>query len=190
MCVCASGGHPKQLWLHGCVTNSDVESGGAARRLQHPAVESDLSLRWLMQGHSSTLGSRIEYIGTQASMGANKTELVDEQYRQLLTGFSMLRDVDLDGVSGISNHLIKQKVFSNVQLLAFSASLRAAAAAYQTKPTGRGMQSNRSLQHYLVQTDWDRLDELGKQPTLGSEPLEDIVALKMHALGMVCPDAE
>jgi len=54
------------------------------------------------------IDSRIQYIATQASMGANKTELVDEQYRQLLTGFSMLRDVDLDGVSGISNHLIKK----------------------------------------------------------------------------------
>ena len=136
------------------------------------------------------IDSRIEYINTQTMMGAETTELVDEQYRQLLNGFSMLRDVDLNGVTGISSHLIKQKVFSNVQLLAFSASLRAAAAAYQTKPTGRGMQSNRSLQHYLVQTDWDRLDELGKQPTLGSEPLEDIVALKMHALGIVCPDAD
>ena len=93
------------------------------------------------------IDSRIEYINTQTMMGADTTELVDEQYRQLLNGFSMLRDVDLDGVSGISNRLIKQEVFSSVQLLAFSASLRAAAAAYQAKPPGRGMQSNKALQH-------------------------------------------
>jgi hypothetical protein len=99
------------------------------------------------------IDSRIEYIATQESMGANKTELVDEQYRQLLATFSMLRGVDLDAVSGISSHLIKQEVFTSDQFLAFSASLRVVAATHQGKPPGRQMQSNKALEHCLLQSD-------------------------------------
>ena len=108
------------------------------------------------------IDSRIAHISTQVSMGANQIELVDEQYHQLLATFSMLHGVDLDAISRVGNHLVAQNVFSRPQLLASSASLRAAAATHQGKPPCRQMQSIKALEHCLLQSDWDRMEELGK----------------------------
>ena len=66
----------------------------------------------------------------------------------------------------------------------------AVAASHLDKPSSRPMQSNKSIEHYLLQSDWDRLEELGKQPPQGRDQLEDIVAIKVHRLGIVCPDAD
>ena len=77
-----------------------------------------------------------------------KDEVVTEQYHALLAAVSMLRGVGLEDISRVSNHLVAQEVFSRTQLLAFSASLRAAAATTSMdKPPNRQMQSNEALEH-------------------------------------------
>ena len=117
--------------------------------------------------------------------------VVSEQYQTLLTSFSMLRGVDLDTISNVSKHLVAQYVFSHTQLLAFSASLRVAAAATPLDKTDlRQMQSCKAIEHYLTQPDWARLEELGKQPKQFSNHMEDIVAIRMNRLGIVCPDVD
>ena len=68
---------------------------------------------------------RIAHISAQVAMGADKDEVVDEQYHALLGVFPMLHGVDLDAISRVSNHLVAQDLLFRPQLLAFSASLRA-----------------------------------------------------------------
>ena len=133
---------------------------------------------------------RIAHISTQVDMGAERDEVVTEQYNALLSTFSMLRSVELETITRISTHLVAADVFARHHLLAFSASLRATlSAARRDKPTTRKMQRNDALEHYLLESDWNRLEELGKQPKQNSDPLEEIVAIRMHLLGIVCPDA-
>ena len=69
------------------------------------------------------IDSRIVHIAAQVSMGANQAEVVVDQYNQLLSSISMLRGVDLDGITCISQQLVAQGPFSSQQPLAFSASL-------------------------------------------------------------------
>ena len=136
------------------------------------------------------IDQRVGHISAQVALGANKEEVVSEQYQALLTVFSMLHGVELDTISRVSNRLVAQDVFSRPQLLAFSVSLRAAAATRLGQPSQRPMQSNKALEHFLLQSDWDRLQELGQQSMQWSVQLEEIVAVRMHRLGMVCPDAD
>ena len=136
------------------------------------------------------IDQRVGHISAQVALGANKEEVVSEQYQALLTVFSMLHGVELDTISRVSNRLVAQDVFSRPQLLAFSASLRAVAATRLGQPSQRPMQSNKALEHFLLQSDWDRLQELGQQSMQWSVQLEEIVAVRMHRLGMVCPDAD
>ena len=99
---------------------------------------------------------RMVHIVSQVSLGADKDEVVTEQYHALLAAVSMLRGVGLEDISRVSNHLVAQGVFCRKQLLAFSASLRAAAAtASMGKPPARQMQSNEALEHCLLQLEWD-----------------------------------
>ena len=133
---------------------------------------------------------RIAHISTQVDMGAERDEVVTEQYKALLPTLSMLRNVELETITRISTHLVAAGVFARHHLLAFSASLRAAlSATRQDRPTTRSMQSNEALEHYLLESDWNRLEEHGKQPKQNSDPLEEIVSIRMHLLGIVCPDA-
>ena len=76
---------------------------------------------------------RIDHIAKHVSMDSNQAEVVAEQYQQLLSSFSVLCGVDLDGISRISQHLMDAEVFTSAQLLEFSASLRAASAASRRK---------------------------------------------------------
>ena len=52
------------------------------------------------------------------------------------------------------------------------------------------MQRNDALEHYLLEMGWTQLEYLGKQlkPNIGL--MEEIVATRMHLVGIVCPDAE
>ena len=52
------------------------------------------------------------------------------------------------------------------------------------------MQNLDALEHCLLQSDWNQLAELRKQPGKTSDPFEDILASRMHRLGIVCPDAD
>ena len=54
---------------------------------------------------------RIAHNSTQVNMGADKVEVVSEQYHALLAAFSMLRGVGLDTISNVSNHLVAQDIF-------------------------------------------------------------------------------
>ena len=98
---------------------------------------------------------RVEYISVQAGiMGADRTELVAEQYKALLSAFPMLRSVDMDMINRICKHLVAKEVFAREHLLALSASLRVAlSAARREKPTNRKMQRNDALEHYLLEKD-------------------------------------
>ena len=108
---------------------------------------------------TADIDRRIAHISTQVNMGADKVEVVSEQYQALLTSFSVLRGVDLDTISNVSSHLVAQDMFSRSQLLAFSASLRVVAAATPLDKTDRRqMQSSKAIEHYLAQPDWDRLE--------------------------------
>ncbi len=96
------------------------------------------------------IDQRVGHISAQVALGANKEEVVSEQHQALLTVFSMLHGVELDTISRVSNHLVAQNVFSRPQLLAFSASLRAAAATHQGQPPCRQMQPIKALEHCLL----------------------------------------
>ena len=134
---------------------------------------------------------RVDHISVQAGMmGADRTELITEQCKALLSTFSMLRGVDMDMINRISKHLVAKEVFACEHLLTLSASLRAAlSAARRGKPTTRKMQRNDEIEHYLLEKDWIRLEALGKQLKPNCGLLEKILAIKMHLLGLVCPDA-
>ena len=129
---------------------------------------------------------RVRHIQAQVRLGANEKEVVAEQSRALLTAFSMLPHFDLDGVTAVSNHLANNGMWSRTQLSAFSACLRAAANRLH-QPSTRPMQSNKNVEHFLVQSDWDAL--LAEVKPSSSQQLE-IVAIRLHGYGLVCPDAD
>ena len=140
---------------------------------------------------TADIDRRIAHISTHVNMGADKVVVVSEQCQALLTSCSMLRGVELDPISNVSSQLVAQDMSFRSQLLAFSANLRGVAAATPLdKPTSRPMQSNKAIEHCLLTSGWGRLEELGKQSQQGRDQLEDIVAIKMHRLGIVCPDAD
>ena len=131
----------------------------------------------------------INHIKTQVDMGANVDEVVTEQYKALLQEFSQLPNVDVGMSNRISKHLLRYSdLFSHLQLQSFSASLRAALSAVPAKGNSRCMQSNEALEHSLLQSDWDHLQELGQQENQTSEPFEQRLAIRMHRLGISCAD--
>ena len=136
------------------------------------------------------IDSRIAHIHSQVDLGAPRDDVIAEQHKALLLEFSQLRCVDVAMTTRISKHVLTYGVFSHQQLIAFDASLRAALSAARGKHTTRPMQTLDALEHWLLQSDWDQLIELGKQPKQTSDPFEDILASRMHRLGIVCPDAD
>ena len=99
--------------------------------------------------------------------------------------------MDLNGINRISQHLVSTEVFSRPQLLAFSVSLRAAASTKRTKKgQGRKMQRNEVVEHCLTKMDWEQLQALGAKAKQTSDPLEDIIAIRLHRCGIVCPDVD
>ena len=134
---------------------------------------------------------RMQHIKTHVGMGSCEAEVTNEQYTALLHGVSMLTGVTLADTDRVSNHLKATGAFSRTQLLAFSASLRAAAATSRVVKVGsRGMQTNEALEHFLLQPEWDRIRELGASPKKGRDEIESLLAQRMHRLGMVCPDPD
>ena len=133
---------------------------------------------------------RMFHIKTHIAMGSCKAEVTNEQYTALLRGVSMLTGVTLADIDRVSNHLRATDAFSRTQLLAFSASLGAAADTTRAEKLGnRGMQTNEALEHSLLQSEWDRIRELGKSKN-GRDEMETILAQRMHRLGMQCPDPD
>ena len=135
---------------------------------------------------------RVDYISVQAGMmGADRNELVAEQYKTLLSSYSMLRTVNMNMISRICEHLHATDVFTRDQLSALSASLRAAlSAAAEDKPPARKMQHAGELEHYLTADDWTQLEEFGKPPKPKTSLMEEIVATRMHSVNIVCPDVD
>ena len=189
MCCSSSSlsASPKQLLLIRRSISSDLERRAAVQRLHQPiGPAAVMACEQLI----ADIDQRVAHITAQVALGADREEVIAEQYQALLAVLSMLHRVDLDTVSRVSKHLVAVDTFSRPQLLAFSASLRAGAATRLDQPSNRPMQSNKALEHFLLQSDWDRLHELGKQPKQGSVQLEEIVAARMHRTGLVCPDAD
>jgi hypothetical protein len=139
------------------------------------------------------IDERLEFIAVQVSLGASKAEVIAEQYQQLLRSFSNPSDMDLACINRISQHLVDTDVFSSTQLLAFSVSLRAAASANRNrkkKGSNRSMQRNEVVEHCLTKIDWKQLQELGAKTKQTSDPLENIIAIRLHKCGLVCPDVD
>jgi len=139
------------------------------------------------------IDERLEHIAVQVSLGASKAEVIAEQYQQLLRSFSNLSGIGLTCINRISQHLVNTDVFSSQQLLAFSVSLRAAASANRNrkkKGSNRSMQRNEVVEHCLTKIDWKQLQELGAKPKQTSDPLENIIAARLHKCGLVCPDVD
>ena len=136
------------------------------------------------------IDERIAYIAGQVGLGCNRVEVIAEQVSELLNKFSMIR-IDINAVTRISKHLLSSGVFTDTQLRTFSGSLRAAASRNRTKPgKGRSMQRNEVIEHILTDDDWTRLKALGAKPGCTSDPLEIVLATRLHRCGMVCPDAD
>ena len=139
------------------------------------------------------IDERLEHIAVQVSLGASKAEVIAEQFQELLRSFSNLSDMDLTCINEIGQHLAKTNVFSSQQLLAFSVSLRAAACANRNrkrKGSKRSMQRNEVVEHCLTNMDWKQLQELGAKTKQTSDPLENIIAARLHKCGLVCPDVD
>ena len=144
------------------------------------------------------IDERLEHIAVQVSLGASKAEVIAEQYQQLLRSFSNLSGIGLTCINRISQHLVNTDVFSSTQLLAFSVSLRAAAAANRNRKkkgssnevVARSMQRNEVVEHCLTEIDWKQLQGLGAKPKQTSDPLENIIAARLHKCGLVCPDVD
>ena len=126
----------------------------------------------------------------QVDVGAPRDDVIAEQHKALLLDCSQLRCVDVAMTTRISKRVLTYGVFSRPQLSALDASLTAAISTAPGKHTTRPMQTLDALEHCLLQSDWDQLIELGKQPKHASDPFKDILAIRMHLLGIVCPDAD
>ena len=133
---------------------------------------------------------RIAHIRSQIDLGADRDDVIAEQHKALLRAFSQLRCVDVAMTTRISKHVLTYGVFSRPQLSALDASLIAVISTAPGKHTTRPMQTINALEHCLLQSDWDQLIELGNQPEQTSDPFEDMLAIRMHRLGIVCPDAD
>ena len=128
---------------------------------------------------------------SQIDLGAPRDKEIAKQHKALLLLLSKLRCVDVAMATRIGKHLLAYGVFSHEQLITFNASLTAAVSANRDEHTTLPwMQNLDALEHCFLQSDWDQLVELGEQPKQTSDPLEDVLAIRMHRLGIVCPDAD
>ena len=132
----------------------------------------------------------IAHMHSRVDLGAPRDKEIAKLHKYLLLLLSKLRCVDVAMATRISKHLLAYGVFSHEQLITFNACLRAAVSAKRDKHTTLPMQNLDALEHCFLQSDWDQLVELGEQPKQTSDPLEDILAIRMHRLGIVCPDAD
>ena len=82
-------------------------------------------------------------------------------------------------------HINNKNVWSRQQTILFAEALRICVS----KPASgkRGMQTNKYLEFYYTAGDWERLTG---QETPSVTLCEDLVASRMHDLGMVCCDAQ
>ena len=141
-------------------------------------------------GLLTAIDRRIGHIHFQVDLGAPRDDMIFKQHKTLLLLFSQLRCVDEAMAARINKNLFTYGGFSDEQLIAFNASLVAAFSDKRDKHTTLPMQNLDALEHCLLQSEWKQLIELGKQPKQTSDPFEDILASRMHRLGIVCPDAD
>ena len=52
------------------------------------------------------------------------------------------------------------------------------------------MQTNSHLEHYLLQSDWDQIFQLGAVQEPDIQKMGEIVAIRMYAFGLVCADVD
>ena len=105
----------------------------------------------MAEGLIRDIDERVLHIHSQGSPGAKVEEVATEQAKALLQTFSQVGSIDLGVVTKVGQHLLKVGVWSNCQLSAFSACLRANATARLHQPGTRPMQSSPCLEHYLLQ---------------------------------------
>ena len=129
------------------------------------------------------IDQRVKHIHAQVGMGATLEEVAAEQAGAILRTFSQTNRIDLGVITQVSTHLQTNGVWSRAQLSEFSACLRANAATRLHQPGTRPMQSNPCLEYYFLEEDWDKLQNLSPPA------IQEIIAVRLHAFGMVCLDA-
>ena len=137
------------------------------------------------------IDSRATYVSQQVCLGLNHEDAAKEQYRALLLCFSQQRSVPLDVITSVVEYLGSNNIFTSEQILACSSCLTNSSRIRLDQPSHRPMQANQSLQHYSLEFDWDRLIELAKlSATQGTDEMVELLAIRLHAVGLVCPDAD
>ena len=132
------------------------------------------------------IDGRVNHINTQTEMGSIHSDVVNEQFQALLQQFSKMGSIDLKDVTTVSHHLKESGAWDYNQLSAFSACLRAAGLR-----TNRLNQSSRPMQkmyhcvYYFTAEDWDHMLAAGDDIAT----IQEIIAVRMHKWGLVCPDA-
>ena len=137
------------------------------------------------------IDSRHTYVSQQVRSGVKHEDAAKEQHRGLLHSLSQHRSVPLDVINSVVEYLGDKNIFTKEQILACSSCLTQTSRIRLNQPSHRPMQVVQALQHYLLECEWDRLHELGKlSATRGTDEMAELLAIRLHALGVVCPDAD
>ena len=124
------------------------------------------------------IDTRASYVSNQVSLGQGVDDVLADQFRGLLQHFSQQRVVTIEVINGVVEHMKTKSVFTNDMILACSSCLKNLERIRLDHPTNRHMQVMIAAEHYLLQCDWDKLDELARQsPTLGTDPMAEVLAV-------------
>ena len=131
------------------------------------------------------IDSRATHIEKSVEMGCDRADITNAQHKEILQVWSKHRGVTLDTVNELMTHINNKNVWSKAQTILFAEALRICVS----KPAAgkRGMQTHKYLEFYFTGGDWERLTG---QETPSVTLCEDLVAARMHDLGMVCCDAQ
>ena len=124
------------------------------------------------------IDQRVAHIHAQVGMGVTLEEVAAEQAGALLRTFSQTNRLQLGVITQVSTHLQTNGVWSRAQLSEFSACLRANADNRLHQPGIRPMQTNRCLEHYFLQEDWDKL----QTEKLSPEQIQEVIAIRLFRM--------
>ena len=132
------------------------------------------------------IDERVGFIHSQVGLGAKRDEVCHDQHKALLGTIATTTGLRIADVTKVSQHLAESGEWDTGQKEAFSACLRAAAARSQRlHQPRRSMQQNPYLVYYFLLGDWSKL-----VPETDTKDMEQIIAIRMHRWGIVCPDAQ
>ena len=175
-----------------CCAAIDLDS--RIHRLHQSTADSDLAVAmadmytWLVAEIDASLVAEIDaratYVLQQVDLGVSHEDAAQEQCRTLLSRLQQ-RNMPLEMINKVLVYLSSKGIFTSEQILALSSNLTNNARKRLDQPSNRSMQTMHSLEHYFTQSDWNRL--VGTQ---GTDATEDVIATRLHRLGLMCADAE